>query len=370
MLGELILITGVTGHIGFAVLIHALKAGNNVRCAVRSQAKADVIRFHPRIYDLKLPRSRLTFSIVPDITVDGAYNDAMHNASAVIHIASPAPTANPIPYELHQSHFIQPAVYGTLNILRAAKRTSTVRRIIFTSSVVALVTLDQLEGRERRETPVRPDERNNHISSSSTSMFAAYARSKVAALWHAEVWMAAERPHFDAVYLHPSFVIGRNDIAKTCTDVMKGSNAIVLATVCGKKFGCSYLGAAVHINDVARIHVQALLPSIPGNSSYVLSTRVRWNDAKLIAKRNFIEAVECGIVSKSGSVGTVNLDFDASITENVFGMKLLSFEDQVMSALSQYIEMRKMRSAVSSPSSSSAGLTTGIGQHIQLDQPK
>ncbi|OLN84428.1 putative uncharacterized oxidoreductase C513.07-like protein 3 [Colletotrichum chlorophyti] len=365
--GELLLITGVTGHIGFAVLIHALRAGYNVRCAVRSQAKSDTIRCRPQIRDLNLPHSRLSFAIVPDITVDGAYNNAVHGVSAVIHIASPFPTADSIPYELHQKHFIQPAVHGTLNILRAARRTSTVRRIVFTSSVVALTALDQLEGREIRDTPVHPEERTKQISGPYNSTFAAYAASKVTALWHAERWMAAERPYFDVVYLHPSFVVGRNAIATTCDEAMKGSNAVVLATVRGKKFGCSYIGAAVHIDDVAHTHVQALLPSIPGGRSYILSTKVRWNDAKLIAKRNFPEAAERGVISRGGSVGTVNLDFDASTTEMVFGTKLQSFEKQVMSAVGHYVELRMRETVPSSQPSSSAEPAIGISQYVRPD---
>ncbi|TDZ44798.1 NAD-dependent epimerase/dehydratase FUM13 [Colletotrichum trifolii] len=367
--GDVLLITGATGHVGFAVLVHALSAGYAVRCAVRSEAKAEMIRSRPRICSLNLPDTRLTFTIIPDITVDGAYDDSMHGVSAVIHIASPFPSSDPIPPELHHKHFIQPAVHGTLNILRAAKCAPTVRRVVFTSSVVALASLDQLEGRERRLSPVHPDERTNHIADPYESMFAAYAASKVTALRHAEAWMAAERPPFDAVHLHPSFVIGRNDMSTTAAEAMRGSNAIVLATVRGKKFGCGYIGAAVHIDDVARAHVQAVLPSVPGDRSYILSTRVRWNDAKLVAKRRFPEAVERGVIARSGSVGTIHIDFDASVTETVFGIEFQGFEKQVASAVGHYIELRMKRPAFALQRAASAtGPPLGMmSQHYRAD---
>lgn len=52
------------------------------------------------------------------------------------------------------------------------------------------------------------------------STFAAYAASKVAALYCAEAWMVRERPAFDVVYLHPGFVLGRNDNATSHRQVI------------------------------------------------------------------------------------------------------------------------------------------------------
>ena len=48
MSSDLVLITGVTGHVGFRVLIFALEAGYRVRAAVRNQGKADTILAHHR----------------------------------------------------------------------------------------------------------------------------------------------------------------------------------------------------------------------------------------------------------------------------------------------------------------------------------
>ncbi|KAJ0159355.1 putative uncharacterized oxidoreductase [Colletotrichum tanaceti] len=348
---ELLLITGVTGHVGFAVLIHALRAGHTVRCAVRSEAKAAFVRSRPQIKALNLPRARLNFAVVPDITTDGAYDEAIRGVSSVIHVASPLATADSVPRELHQEYFIQPAVRGTLGMLEAARRAGTVRRIVITSSIVALTTVDQLEGRgERRPTAVQPTERVGFRPEPYESEFAAYAASKVAALQGAEAWIARERPAFEVVHLHPSFVIGRNDMATTTAEAMRGTNAVILATLRGKKMGCNYAGATVHVDDVARAHVQALASAVPGGRSYILSTRARWNDAKLIAKRGFPEAVERKLICSSGSVGTVNIEFDASETERVFGFRLRGFEDQVRSVVAHYVELRLTRPASSSSS--------------------
>src|SRR5438034_10981539 len=107
MTSDLVLITGVTGHVGFRVLVFALEAGYRVRAAVRNQEKADTILAAPSIKALN-PDSRLTFVFVPDILMDGAYDEAVKGVDSIIHIASPL--ASGISSDNFETHLIQPAV--------------------------------------------------------------------------------------------------------------------------------------------------------------------------------------------------------------------------------------------------------------------
>lgn len=50
---DLVLITGVSGHVGFAVLREALKQGYNVRAVVRSEAKAKLVGENDTLKGLK-----------------------------------------------------------------------------------------------------------------------------------------------------------------------------------------------------------------------------------------------------------------------------------------------------------------------------
>ena len=81
-------ITGATGFIGFAVLSNLLKAGYRVRISVRRDAQIEVIKQRPSI---KLFADQLTFVVVPDITVDGAFDAALQGVVYIQHIASPIP---------------------------------------------------------------------------------------------------------------------------------------------------------------------------------------------------------------------------------------------------------------------------------------
>jgi nucleoside-diphosphate-sugar epimerase len=334
----LVLITGATGHVGFRTLLHALHSGYSVRIAVRSEAKAAFILARPQIQSI-LHRADISFVIVPDITVPHAYDQAVQGVTHIIHIASPLATSDRIPPAQHDEYFIKPAVQGTVGMLEAAKGCASVRRVVITSSIVALVPAPQMQGKEPRTTPVLPTDRVPFVEGPYETEFEAYSASKVAALQHAEEWVEKEKPSFDIVYLHPSFVIGRNELATTTAEVMKGTNAIIIAMLLGKKFG-PYAGAMVHVEDVARVHIQALSASIPGNKSYILSQQSTWGSAKEHAAQSFPDAFERRLLLSNGSVKSTPLPTDTSLTESTFGLKFAGFDAQVASVVGHFLELR------------------------------
>ncbi|KAK4153253.1 putative NADPH-dependent methylglyoxal reductase GRP2 [Chaetomidium leptoderma] len=341
---DLVCITGATGFVGSSTLLHLLRAGYRVRAAVRSEAKIESVLARPQIQALN-PGSRLTFAIVPDITVPGAYDDAVEEATHVIHIASPlASGGNAVPLSEHERRFIYPAVRGTLNMLEAADRAGSVRRVVITSSFVALVPLEELEGTRIRDAryPVTANDRIPFSPGPYKSEFAAYAASKVAALQQTEDWLALQRPAFDVVHLHPGFVLGRNEMATTPAQAMQGTNSVVLALLLGGRFG-PYAGATVHVEDVARAHVAALAPRVFGGESYILSAPARWDDAIGVAKRAFRDAFKKKILVNSGSVETTPLPMDTTITEMAFRFEFASYETQVESVVEQFLELRSRK---------------------------
>lgn len=357
---DLTLITGATGHVGFRTLVHALRANLKVRVTVRSEAKAILIlkRLRLKIPNIKLGvkptyqsgtnflRDQLTFVIVSDISLEGAFDKAMDSVTHVIHIASPLATGSKVPpigRDLAENYFIKPAVQGTMSLLEAADRCGTVRRVVITSSISALVPVSQMEGTESRPSnkPVKPTDRVPFTSGPYHSEFAAYANSKIAALQAAETWYERERPAFDMIHLHPSFVLGRNDMADTSADCMKGTNAMVLAMLLGRKFG-PFAGATVHVEDVAKCHVAAAIDirGVPGNTSYILSQDSRWNDAKRTAAWSFPQAIQSKTLVQTGNVDTIEIDFDATLSQDTFGLRFLSFKTQVRSLISQFLALK------------------------------
>jgi nucleoside-diphosphate-sugar epimerase len=335
---NLVLLTGATGHVGFRTLIHALSAGYAVRAAVRSQAKASALLSHPHIQFLN-PGSRLSFVIVPDLAAPSAYDKAAQDVNYIIHIASPLMAGREVPPSQYEAYFVQPAVHGTIGLLEAAKKSRAVRRVVITSSIVALTPPVQLSGLERSERPISPTDRPPFVPGPYKTELAAYAASKIAALQEAEAWIRTKNPDFDVVHLHPSFVLGRNDLAMNTRETLKGTNAIILGIVLGRKMG-SNAGASVHSEDVAMAHVRALSSDIPGNASYILSQQARWGDVKDIVQREFPDAVQKRILPNSGSAETHEVAFNTSLTEETFGFSHLGFEDQVKSVVGHYLELQ------------------------------
>lgn len=89
-----ILITGASGFIGFRILLAALAAGHQVRYTVRSEEKAQIIASNPAVQKLNTTQQEplnLSSVIIPDFTVDGAFDAAVEGVTHIIHAGSPVP---------------------------------------------------------------------------------------------------------------------------------------------------------------------------------------------------------------------------------------------------------------------------------------
>ncbi|KAI0827007.1 NAD-P-binding protein [Trametes gibbosa] len=130
-----VLITGANGFIAVWTVKAFLEAGFSVRGTVRSAAKAEHLKTTFSSY-----ADKLEFVVVPDILEKGAFDQAVLGVDAVVHTASPVHLAADEPSEV-----IDPAVNGTLGILRSAAlplALASVRRVVYVSSCAAVLTRD------------------------------------------------------------------------------------------------------------------------------------------------------------------------------------------------------------------------------------
>ncbi|KAF1974702.1 NAD(P)-binding protein [Bimuria novae-zelandiae CBS 107.79] len=89
--GSTIFVTGVNGLIGSYIVDELLKLGYNVRGAVRdTQKSAWLLDYFTGKYS-----STLDLVSVPDMTVDGCYDDVVKGTSGFIHVASPLGGTDP-----------------------------------------------------------------------------------------------------------------------------------------------------------------------------------------------------------------------------------------------------------------------------------
>jgi nucleoside-diphosphate-sugar epimerase len=255
MAENLVFITGATGHIGFKTLVVALQSGYNVRAAIRSASKKSQILSAPSIKALN-PGSRLSFVIVPDLTAEGAYDEAVKGATHIIHLASPIVMKGEIKPENYQVELIDPAVAGTVSVLKAAAKTAGVKRVVITSSVVAIVAAKWFFEEEAPEDVVFDhNSRTPFESGPYPTDFHAYNASKVAALEATDAFVRDQKPEFDIVNINPSFVIGRNELIADVKDITLGTNGAALGVILGNKLPYPVFGASVHVDDGKLLHM-------------------------------------------------------------------------------------------------------------------
>jgi len=237
----------------------------------------------------------------------------------------------------YDKDFIQPAIKGTTNILSAAKRVPTVKRVVITFSAVAVIPLEALMmGDDKIHVA---EDRVELYTGPINHPWVAYTVSKVKALQAAEVFIQTESPAFDIIHIHPAFTIGRNELALNAKAVLKGSNDTPLGHILGAKLDTPRPCGSVHLYDVAKLHILALNPKVKGGQSFLAATVNVWNDSLDIVKKHFPQAVKDGKLPANGDQPTLNLKFDVSRTEEVLSFKLQDYEAQVVDVTEQYLEL-------------------------------
>ena len=334
---QLVLITGATGFIGFRTLIEALKEGYHVRAATRDESGIQKIK---AARSTQPYLSQLEFVIVPDISKEDAYYEAVKDVDYVIHLASPTTKVKITePEESYDEILIQPAVQGTINMIKAASNHSpTTKRIVITASIVSIIEWPEMY----METGhiFNEQSRTNFVGGPFDNLFAAYGASKVAALNATEEYIQTQKPHFDINHIGPGFVIGENELARSRAEVVGGTNGAALGHVLGSDSGPTP-STSVFIDDVAKMHVLALNPKIPGGQFFLgvsASSNTRWEDSFDIVKKHFPAAVEDGTFPLNGKNPTKRLIFDNEYTKRTLGIEFAGFEEQVKSVAKQYLE--------------------------------
>lgn len=124
----LIFITGASGFIGSATAVEALKAGYQLRVCLRRPS--DQLQTLLSKYS-----KQVEFVVIPDLTDETALSDKLDGVDFVLHLASP------IPHGTDKETYFTPAVKGTTTLLKAATKVPSIKKVVVTSSMAALVPL-------------------------------------------------------------------------------------------------------------------------------------------------------------------------------------------------------------------------------------
>jgi len=316
--GDLVLLTGATGFLGYLTLLELLRSGYHVRAAVRSDAKAAKVLGAPSLKALAPSSAQLSFVLVPDMTAPGAYDEAAKGAKYIIHCASPIPSfgeGKPPATEELEDTFVKAAPGGVTGMLKAAAAAKTVKRVVLTSSTVANVPFEYyMDKATDTETRVfTPDDRIPVASPPYGFEFEAYSAGKAAALNATDAFVRDNDVGFEAISILPSWIFGTDELVSNAAGMRVGStNSVLLSLLLGGTNDLSYSGNAVKGTDVAAAHVRALDPAVKGNQTFVVNTMMVWEDAITIAKKHRPEAFADGRLTDAGKQPTSALKWDVS----------------------------------------------------------
>lgn len=124
----LVFITGASGFVGSATALAALKAGYRLRIGIRKRSEKleDVLSGH---------LDQVEFVTIPDLTDQTAIRGKLDGVDYVLHLASPLARGT------NRDAIFIPAVKGTLALLKESAKVPSIKKVVITSSIAALIPI-------------------------------------------------------------------------------------------------------------------------------------------------------------------------------------------------------------------------------------
>ncbi|KAJ3544214.1 hypothetical protein NM208_g3175 [Fusarium decemcellulare] len=343
---QTILITGVSGHIGFRVLTKALADGYRVRAVLRKESQIAKIQ---AVASIQPYLSQLELVLIPDVTVPSAFDAVVDGLWAIIHVASPTFSGFG---EVNVSEFCSASWRVTQSVLHFAAKTPSVKRVVITSSISAIIPFFDTEQHDSpdfytNKSPIRVDGIESWPDHAPENV--AYVLSKifVADCVRKYVQSTQLKVHFSVVNVLPGTTVGPNELASNPRELLAGSNMVAIGPLLGAKFA-PIPSIVSHVDDVAFAHLKALyVDTSPGEISSLLPvynskadpTPFKWDDAVKIVQEEFPEATKCGIFPFGGTVPVVRLLADSTEDEKMLGRRFKGYREAVIDVVRQYLKL-------------------------------
>ncbi|KAL8643508.1 MAG: hypothetical protein Q9226_008323, partial [Calogaya cf. arnoldii] len=337
-------ITGCSSFVGFRTLVSTLEAGYRVLGVISQREDAERILSTPSIKRMGDLGGDLTFIMVPDITADRSLAEAVkRDAEYIIHTDSPMTVDSAISADRYDSHIIQPLLKATENVLAAALSDSKIKRLVMTSSLMAIVPYNELFVLESFTTfnDVSPAQNPNPPYKNALEALCA---GKAKALAATNKFLAQKKPQFTVINLMPGIVIGRDELAQTSRNLNKGSNQQALRHLLGEDVRTKLPSHTVFVDDVAKVHALALnTKKIAKSQNFLLSSDGSigslWYRALDIVKKDYKSAVAVHILSLDGDQPINRVLIDDGKTDKVFNIMFAGFDKQIRSLLDQWVNL-------------------------------
>lgn len=266
-----VMITGATGYVAGWIVKKLLDEGCTVHAAVRDPENKEKLKY---LNELASSSSGSIKYFKSDLLIEGSYKEAMQDCELVIHTASP--------FTLHvkdaQKELVDPALKGTENVLNTVNESESVKRVVLTSSVVAI--FGDAQDLKYSSSGVFTEEDWN---TTSTVDHGPYSYSKVVAEKKAwEIQKAQSR--WDLVVINPAFVMGPGISPNATSESFKFMRELINGS---NKTGVPFLEfGLVDVRDVAEAHYNAgFIPEAKGRHILAADTMTMLNMAKVIGDK-------------------------------------------------------------------------------------
>jgi nucleoside-diphosphate-sugar epimerase len=265
-----VLVTGAAGYLGSWIVDYLLRDGFKVNGTIRSFRDKSKYQ-HLLKLDEQYPGQLKLHEA--DLLQAGSFDDAVNGCEIVIHAASPYLFEKP---ENPEQELILPAIEGTRNVLDAVNKTSSVKRVVVTSSVVSLYS-DACEVDEKRNFTVQEKDINDAKSADLNPY--AYSKTQAEAL----AWdIHRQQQRWSLVTIHPGAIFGPSLSAR---DDSTSVNMMIQFLNGSFRSGVPKLWLGlVDVRDVAEAHVRAAINDQAKNRYIVVAESLRLLEiAKLMA---------------------------------------------------------------------------------------
>ncbi|CAL1358117.1 unnamed protein product [Linum trigynum] len=246
-------VTGASGFIASWLVKLLLHHGYTVKASVRDPFDE---KKTAHLLGLDGAKERLQL-FKAELLEEGSFDSAIEGCSGVFHTASPVSFSAADP----QAEIIDPAVKGTLNVLKSCAKSPSVKRVIVTSSTASIFYTGKLVNKD---------------SVADETWFSDPEHCKDLKIWYqlsktlAEIaaWDFAKENGVDMVTIHPGLVIGPFLQPSLCFSV-----EVILNLINGNNSSPLSHFLVVDVRDVAEAHLKAFeTPSASGRYCLVESS--------------------------------------------------------------------------------------------------
>ncbi|KAJ5827568.1 hypothetical protein N7447_004331 [Penicillium robsamsonii] len=263
--GSTVLVTGANAYIGSHVINILLGLGYRVRGTVRTPRP-----WLNEYFDTRYGKGLFETILITDFKDPSAFDHALTGVSGIVHMAQA------MPWDPANSDPVGYTVAGTLNVLRAASREPSIKRVVLASSIVAA-------GYPEVNTPFRFDTDSWEKATPETAI-SIYTVCKTEGERQAWKWVEENQPSFVLNTVLPWMNFGRT----LHPEIGSSGHKWIRGLLKGDPFPFKVIPIPwfIDVEDSARLHVIGLL-STEVNSERLFGAAAPfvWSDITGIMKK-------------------------------------------------------------------------------------